>query len=65
MEINAHLKSASKYRSELKQKDLMSYEIDELVYNFVFPADIPSRGVSDPVVYEQGMDWGTGVSRLW
>ena len=62
VEINAHLKRASEYRSELKQKDLMSYEIDELVYNFVFPADIPSRGVPDQVVYEQIMDWGTGVS---
>ncbi|WP_419659980.1 uncharacterized protein Dvar_03180 [Desulfosarcina variabilis str. Montpellier] len=61
-EINAYLKRAAKYRKELKEKDLMSFEIDELVYNFVSPADIPSRDAPDPVVYEQIMDWAKEVS---
>lgn len=61
-EVNSHLKGAAEYRAELKQKDLMNIEIDELVYNFVSPADIPSRGAPDPVVYEQIMDWATEKS---
>jgi hypothetical protein len=60
-EIMAGLERAAEYRAEHRQKDLMSFEIHELVFNFISPPDIPSRVAPVNEVYDQIVDWADKV----
>lgn len=55
--ILGDLERVSECREQLKRRDLMSSEIDELVYNFISP-DIPSGDASNLELYDHGMGCG-------
>jgi hypothetical protein len=61
-EIMVHLDRAARYRKRLQEKELMSFEIDELVYDLISPADSPGRDAPDDKVYDQIMDLADQVA---
>ena len=57
-EVWETVRASGRYHTKLEnQGDLMSYEIDELVNNFIAPTDVPDVDPPDLELYERIMEW--------
>jgi hypothetical protein len=57
-EVWETVRESGRYHKRLKnQGDLMSYEIDELVNNFIAPTDVPDVDPPDLELYGEIIEW--------